>query len=390
MKSKELKYINIYFFKNMVSFAVFPVHFVIWFLYARHYGVRFQDLFLLRGRSGFRFSRCFLSIYRKGPAKQDLVTICRVASRAKNHVVFEKLCEEYEGGKFFYKPLSSVLFFGEGNGEGALKTYRVVRDFYNTFMFEKIFFTGSKCEKKAIFFEDYLQDSLSLTRIKFPNIIDRKVCKNLSVFYYDFLNDLHCAHDLPSREKKALLLFFLKELLEFGKRHGGDFSDKIRGFSDISEEQVVKEGLGYYCATVSRNSINLDSVNNLLNVVVNSDEFLIFSHGDLSVNNFNSERVLWDWDRVGFYPVGFDLAWGVVTSFDELFTIRQMYDLAVSIAIDVYSEDFSKSVLERNVLAFFIICFFRKNKISEKLNSDVIDFLKCHEESLLKCSEEAI
>ena len=375
--------------KLLVSIAAFPAHFYIWVFYARSHGVKLSDIFFLKGRAGLYSSRSFVRMSRGQLSKKELIVICRFAAQANNHSVFQKACEKFAGKQMFEYSFTPVQFAGEGHGEGALCTYRVVRDVDDALLFEKIMFSGTKCEKRAIIFENLLQKHLVLTGIGFPAVKRKKVGKNLSVFYYEFLDGLYGAHTLSTDRKKDLLVFFLKKLLEVGGSHRDTFRDGLGDFIGVYEDQVVREGVDYYKKSTSSFLKGYMFVIGFLEHVASCDKSLVFSHGDMSVNNFNNEGFLWDWDRAGFYPAGFDLVWGVVTSFNDDMTIHEMHEISLSIANQVYAKNFQEKILEKNILAFLIICYFRKNKIEGAVPPDVNEFLNCRKDEILNYYSEA-
>ncbi|MBP3193855.1 hypothetical protein [Natronogracilivirga saccharolytica] len=304
--------------------------------------------------------------------KKRLKLLCKVAREFENHVLFERVCEMYANSCIFSNTHVKKIFIRSGYGEGALGTYRYVENTKGEKLFEKIVFAKSNDDKHIDLYSSVLQKYI--VNIKIPLIVSVVRTNELVIYYYEYLNNITDKRQLSNKEKEELLLFYLKEL--YSLNNEDVVFHAYNQFNNLLEDQVVKEGLYYIRRANYPKWINNESLLKFINDVLLTKKHITLSHGDLSYKNFNKDGYLWDWDRAGVYPVGFDLAWGVVSSFEEKDSINDIYQIALRIGKNVYSKNICEKIIQCNVFVFILICYFRKYKIGKNIPEHVLRFIK--------------
>jgi len=357
---------------NVFNIFLLPLHILFWLYYTRPTGVKFSNHLSLTGLKCVRFYYYYYKLLYLVVNRKELVLLCRVAKEFENHDLFEQFCERYVNSIIFSNTIAKKKFVGYGYGEGALGSYRYIENYNGEKLFEKIVFVNSNDDKRIDLYSSILQENI--VNIKLSKIVRVVRTNRLVIYYYEYLECIINRKQLNNKEKEEMLLFFIKELYNINNVR--IILQAYKQFNRILEDQVVQEGLYYIRMANYPEWIQYDSLVSIINDVVLSKKHMTFSHGDLSYKNFNNEGYLWDWDRAGVYPVGFDLAWGVVSSFEEKDNINNIYQIALRIGKNVYSENMCHDRIENNVFVFIIICYFRKYKIVNSVPDHVLKFIK--------------
>lgn len=195
-----------------------------------------------------------------------------------------------------FPPCLKAKFIGDGFGDGSLNSYRIVK-FSNKQYFEKIYLRASSDYKNILWFYKNLQPTLVNTGVKNPALKSITEGDQLAIIYTEYFEDT-----TPIVDASAL------------------YAEKFQSFFDIKQSACrtnknnfmthalyidgKKKAATYAPYSLDNGHEALTTMEESMSITVQ-----IFSHGDWYHKNINKEGVIFDWDRCGFYPAGFDLAY---------------------------------------------------------------------------------
>lgn len=270
---------------------------------------------------------------------KDLKIISNYCRITNNHLLYEKMLVKYSS---FSENFSKKQFIGKGFGEFSTNAYRKVK-LNNQDLFEKVLKNNSIDSKSVDYiFSNFDIISYVIKPFKMPRIIKVIDFSYLKIVYYEYLN-------LNSETINPNEIYKLLKRIYKNIEVSPDFE------SDLLCNQVFREGLDLL---IFKYRNDKQSILSKMNLVEN-----VFAHGDLNMNNINS-FVLLDWDRCGFYPKGYDLAYYLIEmNSDSIYDIDKSFKLAKDI-YDDSSKDFE------NVFIIYTVIFYLRVK---RYNGCIID-----------------
>lgn len=300
-----------------------------------------------------------LIFYRK---KTSLLFLTDLAKKLNSHYLFEFFISYYARNINIGFLSGKKIFFGTGHGEGAIRNYRVIEN--EEKIFEKIVFKDSVDYQKLIMYREFLQDLLRINNILAPRIVNFKGYKFIALFYFEYIDGLgEDKIDNDSEYLNCLKKVLQKLVLVNDYLSSMKMQIIYKKEFDLLEGQVLREGvfriqnISFFLDKKCKSS-RIDMLIKRIN-----DMSLVFSHGDLSINNFNSNGYVWDWDRAGYYPAGYDMVWSVVTYFSSRISIFEMYQISMKTAQSIYNDNDKDidSTNSKDIAMLLLVCYARKN-----------------------------
>lgn len=290
--------------------------------------------------------------------KTNLAYLCKRAQTLNSHKLFEAACNRFAEKQMFNYSASEKRFVAQGWGEGNVNVYRHIKTANTGEHFEKVVFADSEDRANTELYIMCYKDMVENSTITPPKVVNVEISQNLVIYHYEHIRVLsENAKFYNTKEKRNLLLYYSKEILKLN--YNKKIAESYRGVN-IYNVQIVKQGLSY----LRNSNIESKALTNELNRI-SLHPRVIFSHGDLTVNNFNKFGYLWDWDRAGKYPIGFDIAWGVVSGLFNDHPISELYRISLSLGLEIYAKEASQEHIKTNILVFVVIfysriCFIRQ------------------------------
>lgn len=227
-------------------------------------------------------------------------TFCRYDER---HEDYERLLQEFDSELKFPASTRSQ-FFGDGFGDGSLNSYRIVQHGGQKY-FEKIYLKESPDFKNSVWFYRDVQPKLSEAGLRTPRLDAIIEGRFLSIVRVELVEDAQ-----PITRAEALR-FYQEQFhtmydVERAQVHGpGRSFTKHTLYLDGKRKAAA-----YGAASLYESGATLTAMEEATRGAT-----LMFCHGDWYSKNVNREGIVFDWDRCGFYPAGFDLGYCLSKSF---------------------------------------------------------------------------
>ncbi|TFH88160.1 hypothetical protein EQG41_04450 [Billgrantia azerbaijanica] len=266
-----------------------------------------------RSRANWSAFVSYRALMRGKAGRRDLWRLARLYCHLEDHGRFEQACQTYDT-VLCLKPSIKRRFLGKGWGENSLNVYRQLWDTEGQCLFEKVLFKPSDDYSRLSFFMTFLMPKLNGEFIKTPVIRDMHEGKHLAAVYYEHLDvaEAGCLH-FSQEDRLATIVTILREL---GNLECADVRIRYPEVLDYASVQAYREGQCYLHRLVRRSSSQTHPELHALVGKKLVDDRRVISHGDLVAENFSRDGWVWDWDRCGYYPVGFDLAWATLNAID--------------------------------------------------------------------------
>lgn len=269
-------------------------------------------------------------------------TFCRFYIDSDRH---EKILTHFDG-KLDLTPFVFESWVGDGFGKDSLNCYRIVSHKGRKF-FEKIYKNESEDLRKILHLHHPKNPTIDQLNIHTPRI--QKLLKGdvLTAVYFEYLDGLKHS----SREQALVNYnnFFLKAYKFTGENIGDS--------KDFLSHELYKEGregaLEILKSTYVERFFELEAQV--------SRSRVIWSHGDWYHKNITPEGVIIDWDRCGYYPVGFDLGY----CFSKSVTAEGLESDAL-----LGSRHIPKVIHESYLANFLFFCFVFYSRRVGRLVSD--------------------
>ncbi len=273
---------------------------------------------------------------------------CRFYTEAKDH---GDTLGQYDDCLDLPK-FTNVSWVGHGFGGDSLNCYRSVV-IKNRRFFEKIYRNNSDDLLNIKKFYNCEYQYLKNRAIKIPNIIKIVEGHKLTAIYFDCLNDLSNATRIQTLEGYRN---FFSTAVDFLRNHSAN--DK----SFVSHE-LYKEGKECALKIIGANN---EAKFLQLEAEV-TDSHVILSHGDWYHKNISGIGEIFDWDRYGYYPVGFDIGYCFSKS---------VKSNALSVAEKRVFEYLPQSLLRSYQRNFWYFCFiFYSRKVGRILSDNDLNSL---------------
>lgn len=213
-------------------------------------------------------------------------------------------------------PLENAVFVGKGGGAWNLNAYRC-GGYDGQKVFEKVYLIDSDAWKKLGWVYDEVLPSLE-NEVLVPNVAHVVKSEKLAAVYFQYVAG---AKPINRNEILPKALNFYKSVKDYKE------SSRNGVLVDFRREVLYQSG-----------------VNRLLKIMDSSGESRgkqlaieawlmghhiprVFTHGDFSHNNVMSNGFVLDFDRAGYYPVGYEFG-RLAVMFDGFDSVKSIEDFA--------------------------------------------------------------
>ncbi len=305
--------------------------------------------------------------------RRDLWRVAQLARCLEDHVQFEEACLVYDAD-ICLKGGEKCQFIGRGRGENSLNVYRKIWDAQGSCLFEKVLFKPSNDYQRIIFFQKAIMPLLGNDFIKVPRVREIREGNRLAAVYWDHVE--FAEKGCIKKKRMEAIENILRDLSRLNLENESNLGCDVFDYSSV---QAYREGVDYLSRIINSKKMGV-GIDDLLHVGL-VDERRVISHGDLYEENYNHQGWVWDWDRCGYYPIGFDLAWAMINII-EFNTFDDILKHSCRMAEKVYSNRGRVDMVVGNVTLFLVIFYCRKFKPS-RLDPVLMEAIG-HLESLLE------
>lgn len=228
---------------------------------------------------------------------RELRRLSKYLYLTSDHVNYERVLKKIDPWLNLPK-VNAQQFVGSGAGMGSLNCYRrVVLD--GVLAFEKVYEIESDAFRKLDWFHQEVLPKF-LCRISTPAI--RHVAKGnkFAVVYFEYLDCIK-----PAKPK----MLFSEAIRLHCVFAGFDPAFTSSAITEFEREIMYDDGVRQLKRLLERTGHNVDHQTQLEWFVSSSAVPRVFAHGDLIPPNFSQTGHLLDFDKCGFYPIGYDIAY---------------------------------------------------------------------------------
>lgn len=226
--------------------------------------------------------------------------ICRSDN---NLTAYEKVLGDYDPIVQLISTNETIAteFIGYGLGDDSLNVFRKV-ELKDEMLFEKVYLLDSPDFNRLEWFENFVRKEVEAIEYKVPKLIKIIKGEKLAIVYYQFLNE---PLDNLKRPKKQLIEIAQNlNSLNLSNTAKLNFPKKSLDFTSIPIYQKSKAALIKW---LQKSGIDAKKFDKYESLVMSLPRAL--NHGDLHGKNVGDNGVVIDWDRAGFYPIGFDIGY---------------------------------------------------------------------------------
>ncbi|EDZ92887.1 Tetratricopeptide TPR_2 repeat protein [Limnospira maxima CS-328] len=207
-----------------------------------------------------------------------------------------------------HKPQFS--FIGKGKGAQTLNCYRKI-DIGDVVLFEKVYLSGSDDVRKIVWFYDFIYPHLSSEFIKVPKLRAAKFSKECTILLTDYIGKV----GVSKQEALLRMIELVNYFIELSKSIV--FEELPPCITDFRREPMYRDGiksaigLGYNPSILKQWEQQVDTLTKVI------------THGDLQQSHLHEQGYVIDWDRMGMYPIGYDIAC-YLSKFHQLDSARDL------------------------------------------------------------------
>lgn len=248
------------------------------------------------------------------------------------------------------KKFKRIKFIGHGGAVSTTQTHAIVKHNSN-FFFEKIFDLQSRDYQFLKRHYHFYQELLAEKGINIPALINVFEAEYIAICHFEFISKMEPLESKWTEEGLKTLGVF--KSIPFAKLQYG---------KDYTELNLFNKAL-----TSTLHSI-LDDKDSLLKFI-EIKKFVekqnkIFTHGDFYVLNVFKDNII-DWDDMGFYPFGIDMA----------FLLHNDNDIETSNIEKVFTCLESLNLTEREQVGTLYFIFLVNQIFSNKTYQDQINWI---------------
>jgi len=313
----------------------------------------------------YYLSFILLVLFNIRPKKEYVQRMGKALSMREFNWIYEVFINLLEQDLLYYRQNNKISteFLNEGNGKGTIQSYRKIKG-ENILLFEKIYFKDRFEWKKTIEFYDNIYSEAINSNIVIPKLLQVSKGEDLVVAYseYLFLEPIERSEYFGKAIEMAARIANIP--CSYNKTSFPEFSDYDQ---DVNFNLFKKRLLS---------SLSLNSDDKMIELIKRIDQYIkhntvrILSHGDLCNNLFKNNTLI-DWDRCGYYPVGYDFAMILIhthqrdeLSIDDYFTLENEFYSTIPA---LTSEDNFKMSL-----SYFTLVFLQYNPKRTKILRDLL------------------
>lgn len=240
---------------------------------------------------------------------------------------YSKYMNKLSGQKF-----KRQKFIGHGGGLNTTQTHAIV-EHNGEHYFEKVFDVKSRDYLFLKTHYSFYQELLAQNDVKIPVLIDFFESEHIAVCHFEYLPKLEPLESGWIEEGLKTLAVF-KSIpyvqLQYGKKY--------------TELNLFNKALTIILHTISNDKDTLLKFLEIKKFVENQN--MVFTHGDFYVRNV-FKKIIIDWDDMGFYPFGIDMAFLMYNDKDiEMSNVHDVF---------IYLEGLNMPIEEQIGTIFFIL-----------------------------------
>lgn len=272
-----------------------------------------------------------------------------------DHYGYEKLLQAYDGLNYHFLSTKALKleFIGYGLGDDSLNVFRKVT-LQNKVLFEKVYLIESADFKRLEWFENHVRSELDKLPYLIPKIDSIFKGNKLAITYFDFLDQP--LDNLTCPQYQLLTMAKDVNALKLDQLAQQAFPYNVADFTEIPIYQKSKQALQHWMQNQGMDSRKIQEYEKRILEMPR-----VLNHGDLHGKNTGNPNIIIDWDRVGPYPVGFDV--GYILSNTLIFSCVDDWKTLEERLIK--SSSFERNQLLFAINYFSLIFYIRKvgNKI---------------------------
>lgn len=248
---------------------------------------------------------------------QTLKDFSEVARFTGDHQGYEQAVCSFDADLelLSYQRATAYAFVGSGLGSGTLNAYRkLVQN--DISYFEKVYLNESRDLIHLLWFEENYRSLLDQSIIRAPQVLKVHKGRYATAVYFEFLNEpIDNCRRMPERAIEVALSLYRQPL-----KHNAGLPEYILSFETLdvyqscfklTQKWIIQSGVG-----------SVQQLNDWEAKVKTLQRQL--SHGDLHGKNMAEPNIVIDWDRAGFYPLGFDIAYALSNTY-RFVSIESLY-----------------------------------------------------------------
>lgn len=211
---------------------------------------------------------------------------------------YQKWLESFDA-ELHFPEMKSLGFVGDGFGEDCLNSYRHVK-LGPQDCFEKIYLKGSKSLQNLLIIDREVAPGLVAVGVNIPRIVASCSGSKLTSVYTELILN----HRPLEKHQTIDFYFAIWQKFKLIREESVSCS-----FADFENHALYQDGLKKARSLVE-NWFPVDGARRLIRLIhLTQAKPRVFSHGDFYHKNLSQDGSVFDWDRCGFYPGGFDLAY---------------------------------------------------------------------------------
>jgi hypothetical protein len=273
----------------------------------------------------------------------------------------------------------SAEFIGKGVGQNTLNVFRKVITPAANVYFEKIYLKESRDWLVTLWFYTQLQPLLNNELVKVPKLDNYYEGRRISVAYFDFVPD---AFDDLKRKQQVITrsLEIQKILWDTTRLNKPLVASRPKYIDDFVSVPLYSDCRNLLLA--KKNQLRLSF--NLNDHWLTNNEVLLsmgqkqFCHGDLHGKNLSSTGWVIDWDNIGFFPAGYDIAL-VLSKVKNTYCLEWLESFIDRCVLPNYPDEIRVNV-KRNIIFLAAIFYVRKynDRISARTLASLLEWVQAN------------
>ncbi|AHF01094.1 aminoglycoside phosphotransferase [Thiomicrospira aerophila AL3] len=276
---------------------------------------------------------------------------------------------------------AQACFYGRGHGMDSLNIYRKIESNNTGELFEKIYLKTSRDWQLQAWLYAQLQPHLNPEVIKLPALISTQEGERLVAAYFEFIKDP--LDDIQA--KKSLLQRGIAIQQELW-RISSDYPELLKTLpknvdqlSAIPLFNACLQRLASFEQELNKYltfEFNMHWLQHQLAIVNQHPKQLC--HGDIHGKNLSSAGWVIDWDNLGYYPIGYDMAL-LLSKVQNIYSIEQLEQVIEQNVLMHYSASFALKI-KINMMFLMAVLYARKvnERITMEMLASILEWLERH------------
>ncbi|SFR49056.1 phosphotransferase [Thiomicrospira sp. ALE5] len=276
---------------------------------------------------------------------------------------------------------AQACFYGRGHGMDSLNVYRKIESNDTGELFEKIYLKTSRDWQLQAWLYAHLQPILNPAVIKLPTLVNAQEGVHLVAAYFEFINE-----PLDDIQAKKRLLQRGVAIQQELWRISSDYPELLK---TLPENLDQLSAIPLFNACLQRLAsfeqelnkyvtfeFNLHWLQHQLAIVNQHPKQLC--HGDIHGKNLSSAGWVIDWDNLGYYPIGYDMAL-LLSKVQNIYSIEHLEQVIEQNVLVHYPENL-KLKIKINMMFLMAVLYARKinERITMEMLASILEWLERH------------